>query len=176
MIDLNELKLVSEDNDVLNMPQQDFDFENPPCDPIELTKKLHECMVRYDGLGLSACQVGLPYRVFVIRADNDEPFAFFNPKIVSESENLISMKEGCLSFPLLYMNVKRPDFVRIRYQNEKGETTTDKFSGMTGRVVLHEYDHMQGTVFLQKVSRMEKDRSLRKRAILKRKVKKALGK
>jgi peptide deformylase len=82
------------------------------------------------------------------------------------------MKEGCLSFPLLYMNVKRPDFVRLRYQNEKGETNTERFIGMTARVVLHEFDHMNGVLFLEKVSRMEKDRSLRKRAILKRKVKK----
>jgi peptide deformylase len=95
-----------------------------------------------------------------------------NPKIISESDTLISMKEGCLSFPLLYMNVKRPDFVRLRYQNERGDTTTERFIGMTARVVLHEYDHMNGIVFLEKASRMEKDRSLRKRAILKRKVKK----
>jgi peptide deformylase len=110
--------------------------------------------------------------VFVIRTEEDKPFALFNPKIISESENLISMKEGCLSFPLLYMNVKRPDFVRLRYQNEKGETNTERFIGMTARVVLHEFDHMNGVLFLEKVSRMEKDRSLRKRAILKRKVKK----
>jgi|694.fasta_scaffold24487_7 peptide deformylase len=172
MIDLNELKLVAENHPVLLSEQEDFNFENPQCDPIELAQRLHQCMVRSDGLGLSACQVGLPIKVFVIRTEEDKPFALFNPKIISESENLISMKEGCLSFPLLYMNVKRPDFVRLRYQNEKGETNTERFIGMTARVVLHEFDHMNGVLFLEKVSRMEKDRSLRKRAILKRKVKK----
>jgi len=172
MIDLNELKLIEENSPVLLSEQEEFNFENPQCDPIELSQKLHQCMVKYDGLGLSACQVGIPIKVFVVRTEEDKPFALFNPKIISESEKLISMKEGCLSFPLLYMNVKRPDYVRIRYQNEKGETTTERFIGMTARIVLHEFDHMNGIVFLEKVSRMEKDRSLRKRAILKRKVKK----
>ena len=172
MIDLNDLKLVSENDPILLAEQEEFNFQEPQCDPIELTQKLHECMVKSDGLGLSACQVGIPLRVFVIRTEDDKPFAVFNPKIISESDTLISMKEGCLSFPLLYMNVKRPDFVRLRFQNERGDTTTERFIGMTARVVLHEYDHMNGIVFLEKASRMEKDRSLRKRAILKRKVKK----
>lgn len=172
MIDLTDLKLVAETDSVLTSPQEEFDFANPQCDPKELAIKLHECMVKYDGLGISACQVGIPLKVFNIRTDDDQVFSLFNPKIVDISENTVSMKEGCLSFPLLYMNVKRPDYVRIRYQNQDGEINTEKFIGMTARVILHEYDHMEGIVFLEKASRMEKDRSVRKRAILRRKVKK----
>jgi peptide deformylase len=96
----------------------------------------------------------------------------FNPRIVDHSDKLISMKEGCLSFPLLYLNVKRPDRIRIRYQYHDGETTTQQFIGMTARIVLHEYDHMEGKVFTQKASSFEKERALRKRMILKRKVSK----
>lgn len=165
------LDFVPETSSTLLTECEEFDFNNPPCDPKELAQALHDKMVKSDGLGLSANQVGLPYRVFVMRT-GDEPFAVFNPKIVDISDNELVMKEGCLSFPLLYLNVKRPDGVRIRYQKEDGSTTTEKFIGMTARIALHEFDHMIGKVYTQKASQFETQRALRKRMILKRKVKK----
>ena len=165
------LELVSESATVLHEECLEFDFANPPYDPKELTQALHDKMVSQDGLGLSANQVGIPYRVFVMRT-GEEPFAIFNPKVVDISDREISMKEGCLSFPLLYLSVKRPDFVRIRFQDENGETRTEKFIGMTARIALHEFDHMLGKVYTQKASAFESQRAMRKRMILKRKVKK----
>ncbi len=165
------MKYVPEDSEILLTECKDFDFTNPPHDPKELAQALHDTMVKSDGLGLSANQVGIPYKVFVMRT-GDEPFAMFNPKIVDMSNKEISMKEGCLSFPLLYLNVKRPDAVRIRFQNEHGETNTKRFIGMTARIALHEFDHMLGKVYTQKASTFETQRALRKRMILKRKVKK----
>lgn len=165
------LEFVPETSSTLLTECEEFDFSNPPCDPKELAQALHDKMLKSDGLGLSANQVGLPYKVFVMRT-GDEPFAMFNPKIVDISDNELVMKEGCLSFPLLYLNVKRPDGVRIRYQKEDGSTTTEKFIGMTARIALHEFDHMLGKVYTQKASQFETQRALRKRMILKRKVKK----
>lgn len=165
------LELVKEDAPILKQACEDFDFSNPPCDPIELAKNLNETMIAKDGLGLSANQVGLPYRVFVIRIEKDEPFPIFNPKILTTSDKMISMKEGCLSFPLLYMSIKRPDSVRIRFTDQYGETSTHRFIGMTARVVLHEYDHMEGKLFTEIASKFESNRALRKRGILKRRVK-----
>jgi peptide deformylase len=165
------LELVSESATVLHEECLEFDFANPPYDPKELAQALHDKMVSQDGLGLSANQVGIPYRVFVMRT-GEEPFAIFNPKVVDVSDREISMKEGCLSFPLLYLSVKRPDFVRIRFQDENGETRTEKFIGMTARIALHEFDHMLGKVYTQKASAFETQRAIRKRMILKRKVKK----
>ena len=165
-----EMKLVSEDAEVLRQPCQEFDFANPPFDPKEFAESLYEAMKKNDGLGLSANQVGYPYKVFAVRTD-EAPLVLFNPRLVDVSDNIIAMKEGCLSFPLLYLNVKRPDRVRVRFQYYDGETTTKQFIGMSARVVQHEYDHMEGTVFLSKASSMETLRSLRKRRILKRKVK-----
>ena len=106
-----------------------------------------------------------------MRVDGEKPYALFNPRIVSESEKQISMKEGCLSFPLLYMNVKRPDSVRIRYQTETGETKTQQFIGMSARVALHEMDHMNGITYTNRASKFELDGAMRKRMILKRKIK-----
>lgn len=171
MIALQELQLISEDSGILKQLQDNFDFSKPIYDPKDLAFKLNECMIKNNGLGLSACQVGIPFRVFVMRVNGDEPLALFNPRIVNQSDNMISMKEGCLSFPLLYMNVKRPDAVRIRFQNYNGETKTQQFIGMSARVALHEMDHMEGITYLNRASSFELQRATRKRMILKRKVK-----
>jgi peptide deformylase len=165
------LKLVSESSSTLHEECLEFDFNNPPIDPKEFAKSLHDMMVSKDGLGLSANQVGIPYRVFVMRT-GDEPFAIFNPRVVDVSNRELVMKEGCMSFPLLYLNIKRPDSVRIRFQNEMGETRTEKFIGMSARVALHELDHMLGKVYTTKASKFETERAVRKRMILKRRVKK----
>jgi len=171
MIELKELQLISEESGILKQLQGEFDFQSPLYDPKDLAFKLNECMKKHNGLGLSACQVGIPFRVFALRVDGDEPYVLFNPKIVSQSDNMISMKEGCLSFPLLYMNVKRPDAVRIRYQTYTGEIKTQQFIGMSARVALHEMDHMEGITYLSRASSFELQRATRKRMILKRKVK-----
>jgi len=166
-----ELKLIPEDSMMLLQPCQEFDFNNPPFDPKELAEGLYDAMKKNDGLGISANQVGVPYRVFCMRTE--PPITLFNPRIVDVSEEEVLMKEGCLSFPLLYLNVKRPDRVRIRFQKEDGETVTETFIGMSARIALHEYDHMDGKVFTQKASKFESQRAIRKRMILQRKVKKA---
>jgi peptide deformylase len=171
MIELNALELVPETSEILKQTQRDFDFENLPYDPKDLAFKMNECMKKNDGLGLSACQVGIPYRVFVMRINGDEPLALFNPRIVNQSDNMVPMKEGCLSFSLLYMNVRRPDSVRIRFQTYTGDTKTQQFIGMSARVALHEMDHMQGITYLTRATPFEMQRAMRKRMILKRKIK-----
>jgi peptide deformylase len=171
MIELKELHLIPETNGILKQMQGEFDFKSPVFDPKNLAERMNECMKKYNGLGLSACQVGIPFKVFVMRVDGEEPLALFNPRVVSVSENEVSMKEGCLSYPLLYMNVKRPDAVRIRFQTADGETKTQQFIGMSARVALHEMDHMEGITYTNRASSFELQRATRKRMILKRKVK-----
>ena len=164
------LEFVPETSPILLQECKEFDFNNPQFDPKEFAQALHNKMVKSDGLGLSANQVGQPYRVFVMRTD-EKPYAVFNPRVVNVSDKELIMKEGCLSFPLLYLNVKRPDSIRIRFQDENGKTRTEKFIGMTARIALHEFDHMLGKVYTQKASSYETQRAIRKRTILKRKVK-----
>jgi peptide deformylase len=166
------LEFVPESSSMLLQPSKEFDFSNPPFDPKEFAESLYNTMARHDGLGLSAVQVGHPYRVFAMRNDKD-PIVLFNPRIVFQSENILSMKEGCLSFPLLFLSVKRPDSIRIRYQTWENTTDTSTFIGMTARVALHEYDHLEGKLFTQVASSFEVERSKRKRMILQRKVKSA---
>lgn len=168
---MKTLEFVSETDPILFDKCQEFDFENPPFNAEEFANGLYNMMAKHDGLGLSANQVGHPYRIFAMRND-EHPMVLFNPKIVFESENEVAMKEGCLSFPLLYLSVKRPDSIRIRYQDYTGKVDTLTLIGMSARIALHEYDHLEGKTFTQKASQFETQRAMRKRMILQRRVKK----
>lgn len=142
-----------------------FNFDEPPIDPEELSNNLKESMIAHRGLGLSACQVGLPWQVFVVGDPNDPDniTAFFNPKIVHTSDNMVLMEEGCLSFPGLFVKVKRADLVRIRYSNEQGNTVTQVYDQIPARVILHEFDHMSGMTFKNRASRYHYEQALRQK-------------
>jgi peptide deformylase len=144
------LDLVNGKDPILRTKTEKFDF-NSDIDPIELSKNLAETMIANKGLGLAAPQVGLPYRVCVITG---QPIlAMFNPKIVDQSEEQVLLKEGCLSFPNLYIKVKRPAVIRVRYTRPNQETVTEEFSGLTARIVQHEIDHLEGILFTDRASR-----------------------
>lgn len=145
-------QLVPSNDPILKQELEQFDFSNPPTDPIQLAHDLAESMLAHNGLGLSANQIGLPYRVFAIKAE--QILVCFNPKIVDHSDETIYLEEGCLSFPDLYIKVKRPQKIKIRYTEPNGNTVTKLFSGLTARVILHEYDHMQGLTYLQRANRI----------------------
>ena len=138
--------LLPEGSPTLNEPLPDFDFSNPPVDPNQFASSLVETCIKNRGLGLSANQCGFPYRVFVAGAEN-EYVAYFNPKIISMSDNEDIGDEGCLSFPNLFLKVLRPRWVKIEYQDYKGEKHTGQFEGLTARILLHEIDHMNGITF-----------------------------
>jgi peptide deformylase len=142
--------LVKSDDSNLYSPLPEFDFANPPISPVELASNLVETCKKYNGIGLSANQCGLPFRVFVAGIDT-EFVAFFNPKLISASDNLVNMQEGCLSYPNLFLNIKRPDRIDVEYQDYLGQTKTTTFTGITARCFLHELDHMNGIVYTSKV-------------------------
>lgn len=158
-------ELVDSRDPILKQETSKFDFENPPEDPEELSKYMAELMVEKRGVGLAAPQIGLPYSVFVVGDPNniESVMAFFNPKIVDFSENLVYYQEGCLSYPDLILKIKRPDGVRLRFTDQFGQTTTTKYAGVTARIIQHEYDHLQGSVFIQKANRyhLEQAKKLR---------------
>lgn len=163
------LDLVPEDDPILHQQFEDFDFSTPPVDPIELANNLIETMVAHKGLGLSACQVGLPYRAFVLWSE--QPLAIFNPRIVDQKNEFITLDEGCLSFPHLFIKVKRPSMIKARFQDANGETHTQVFIGMTARGFLHEMDHLDGVLFTQRASKVHTARAFNQRKNLVRKLK-----
>ena len=152
------------DNKLLNIPTTPFDFENPPVDPTILVEQLVTLMIESKGVGLSANQVGLPYRVFVMGnpGDKESIIPVFNPTIINYSEETEYSEEGCLTYPGVWLKVKRPYAVLFEYEDEKGEKHQKELVGLPSRIFQHEYDHMEGTDFTQKVSRLKIDRAMKK--------------
>lgn len=152
-------ELVESTNPILKQKMEPFDFSNPPVDPNQLALDLIESMNVHDGYGLSANQLGLPYRVFVMRGDPN--FVCFNPRIVMYGEEKNILEEGCLSFPNLIVKVQRPKHVRVRFQTPSGIMTTKQFTGMTARVFQHEIDHLDGILFFERANRFHREKAFK---------------
>ena len=155
------MKLVEANDPVLLNPCEKFDFNNPPFDPIQFAHDLVRTLYEYNGIGLSANQVGVPYQVFALRAV-PENFVCYNPRIVMPSEETITLEEGCLTYPGLFVKIKRPRHVKVRFQMPNGETRTETFTGMSARAFQHEMDHMEGKIFYNQASKYHKDQAIRR--------------
>ena len=129
----------------------------------ELSKVMYDNMAKYGGLGLSANQIGLPYRMFVMgghpQIEDGKVRSVFNPLINDVSPESINLKEGCLSFPFLFLSIKRPKWCSVRYTDENGEEIEETLHGMSARIFMHENEHMNGYVFTDLVSKLKLERA-----------------
>lgn len=148
---------------VLRKVAQDIDKDYPNFD--EFVKNMWDTMYHSDGVGLAAPQVGKSVRFFVIDGspfEEDDPKmkdfkkTFINAQIVEESEEEATMNEGCLSIPLLREDVSRPTKIRMEYYDENFDFHDEWFEGMAARIIQHEYDHLEGTMFTDKVAPIKK--------------------
>ena len=155
------MNLVNANDPILITRCNNFDFNNPPVDPIEFSKELVKFMYDSNGIGLAANQVGVPYRIFAMRGQ-PENFVCFNPRIVQPSEMQVVLEEGCLTYPGLYVKIKRPQHIRVRFQTPNGDTLTKQFTGMTARIFQHELDHLDGIVFYNKANRFHREQAMKK--------------
>ena len=155
------MQLVKHNDPILITQCQPFNFQEPPFDPIEFSNELVKAMYEWNGLGLAANQVGVPYRVFAMRGQ-PQNFVCFNPRIVLPSSEQIILDEGCLSFPGLVVKVKRPRHIRVRFDTPNGDTRTETFIGMSARVFQHELDHLNGLLYFNKANRYHKEIALKK--------------
>ena len=127
-----------------------------PCskdlDRPEMSRILKENMIHYGGVGLSANQIGIGERVFimVLNMETEETITCFNPRIIKRYDDNVWCEEGCLSFPDEIINVERPDRIVVKYEDEDKKDHKIKLSGMAARVFLHEFDHLEGIVFTQR--------------------------
>lgn len=135
-------------------------------DAEQLEKEMIDFMLANGGIGLAANQIGLAKRVFVMGSKNitgfPEPFALFNPVILEHSEETKMDKEGCLSFPGMWLMVKRPAWIRAEYQDSKGNIHEVKMDGYLAKCFQHEYDHLEGICFVDRVSKMKLDLAMKK--------------
>jgi peptide deformylase len=157
------MKLVSTKDPILFKELQDVDIKNPQIDLKQTKEDMVELMVSKRGLGLSASQVGIDYKVFVIGEDKENTMMFVNPKVLSVSEETELDFEGCLTYPDVFLKMHRPTSVEASWYDEDGNPQTGNFEGYTARCFLHEFDHLYGVVFSQKVSRLKWDRALKKK-------------
>ena len=143
----------------------------------ELTKAMFACMQRFNGIGLTANQVGLPFNMFVIGGhpsiEKGLKMTCFNPMIVSASEETVRMKEGCLTFPFIFLDIERPRKVVVKYTDNKGDLQEAHLDGMMSRIFQHEYDHMLGRNFTEKVSKFKLKRAMEKRDKMLKKIDKS---
>ncbi len=127
-----------------------------PCskdlDRSEMSCILKENMMHYEGIGLSANQIGISERVFImmLNIETEETITCFNPRIVKRYDDNVMFEEGCLSFPDEFVNVERPDKIIVKYEDEDKKDHKIKLSGMAARVFLHEFDHLEGIVFTER--------------------------
>jgi len=136
-----------------------FDFDK--YNATEVGEALFARMEELGGIGLSANQVGLDMKFFVFGAEDSLKRYIANPVLIGIGDEQVSMKEGCLSLPGVFLMVKRPTKCTLKYQNEQGDEVVEEFLDLAARVVLHEYDHMLGQNFTQRVSKMKLDRAIK---------------
>ena len=124
----------------------------------ELIEQMFESMREHKGIGLAAVQVGSLYRLFVTEVAGDGPRAFVNPEIVETSLEQGVFEEGCLSIPGVEAEVIRPLQVRVQAWNENGKPFTLDAEDMLARVVQHEYDHLNGVLFIDHLDPKKRER------------------
>ena len=129
------------------------DLSTNQVDLDKLCSTMYDTMKANDGMGLAANQVGVEQRVFIM--DNDERY-YFNPKIVDTSNELCMDKEGCLSFPNMWVNVKRPKEITVEWQTKAGVLKYAKFDDYWGKCFQHELDHLNGKLFIDHLRPMKK--------------------
>jgi len=148
---------------MLRKVAQDVDLKDPGLKT--LVDDMFETMYVSDGVGLAAPQIGKSIRIFVIDGSEmakDHPNllgfkkAFINPKILKADDEKVVYNEGCLSLPTLHEEVQRPSKIRIQYYDEYGKFCDETLDGMKARIIQHEYDHLEGVLFIDYLSPLRK--------------------
>ena len=157
------MNLIKSPNKWLDTQVKPFDFENLNSEHV--VDQMIEKMIEWGGLGLAANQIALDAQVFVMKPtllEDKTPLAIFNPEIVEVSSETETGPEGCLSYPGLWLDVKRPVAISAKYFDRTGKECTITLYDLDARCFLHEYDHLQGITFTDRVSKLKLDRARKK--------------
>ena len=129
---------------------------------IDIVKKMLEALENEKGVGLAGPQIGFMKRIFIVKLEGDTERVFINPSILETSHKTVKHEEGCLSIPGIYSNVVRSESIKIQAWNEKGRPFTMEASGLLARVILHEYDHLEGVLFLDHLPENKRNKLIEK--------------
>ena len=140
--------LIPEDHKVLHQKIKKCSYN---LDRKELSRTLIENMKHHEGVGLSANQIGIPERAFVMirNMEYNEIIVCFNPRIVKTYSEKVEMEEGCLSYPDLFLKISRPKKIVVKYEDVDKKIHKLKLDELASRIFQHEYDHMEGITYRQ---------------------------
>lgn len=156
------MKLIKYPNDFLEKEVKDVDLENPGFDPVELKKEMVNFMLANDGIGLSANQVGIDAKVFVMGDSLENSTMCINPTVLQYTSDTVQDIEGCLSFPNVFVKVNRPKEILAQYWDENLKECVVKIEGYSAKCYLHELDHLLGITFKDRVSKLKWDMAIKK--------------
>jgi peptide deformylase len=125
---------------------------------VKIAEDMIEIMHRGKGVGLAGPQIGLMKRIFVVHVEGDMPRVFINPSIIETSQDRVKYEEGCLSVPGIWEDVIRPESIRVQAWNEKGRPFTLETAGILARVIQHEYDHLEGILFIDRLPEVKRNK------------------
>jgi peptide deformylase len=157
--------------DILTLPDPRLRLVSQPIGSVDtevrrLVEDMFETMYAAPGIGLAAIQIGVPKRVITMDlAKKDEgrkPQVFINPEILATSADRSTYEEGCLSIPEYYEEVERPSEVKFRYLDLEGTAHELEASGLLATCVQHEIDHLNGVLFIDHISKLKRDRIIKK--------------
>lgn len=166
------LELVEQDHKLLNQVLEKYEFDTDPegiAKRVDMVNNLIETLTYKQGIGISANQVGLPHRVFVLRSN--PALICFNPRVIDQSTEKTNLDETCLTYPNLVIPVKRPKMIKVRFQDINGEMKTEKFIGMTAKIFMHQLDLLNGIHYTNKANPIHVERGKRQSKILNRQIK-----
>ena len=130
----------------------------------KIAQEMIDSLQTEKGVGLAGPQTGLMERIFVTNVDGDGPRVFINPSIIETSQETAKYEEGCLSIPGIWADVIRPKTVKVQAWNEKGRAFTIETGGILARVILHEFDHLEGVLFIDRLPEAKRKKILDKLA------------
>jgi peptide deformylase len=129
---------------------------------VNLSKKMLEVLKKDKGIGVAGPQIGVMKRIFVVHVEGDEERIFINPSILETSHETTKYEEGCLSVPGVYAQIIRSETVKVQAWNEKGRPFTLEASGLLARVIMHEYDHLEGVLFFDHLPQAKREKLVEK--------------
>jgi len=157
--------------DIIKLPEPILKTVSAPVAAVteevrRLVKDMFDTMYAAPGIGLAAVQIGVAKRIVVTDVVKDDqpkaPLCFVNPEIVWQSEDTTEYEEGCLSIPEVYDKVVRPAEVRVRYMDLDGEEQVLHCTGLLATCIQHEIDHINGVLFIDHLTRLKRDRIVKK--------------
>jgi len=157
--------------DIVKLPDKRLRLVSEPVKRIDadirkLIEDLFETMYDAPGIGLAAIQIGVPKRVITMdlskKEDNHQPQVFINPKIMWTSDETAKYEEGCLSIPDYYEEVERPAQVKVKYLDRDGKAREIEAKGLLATCLQHEIDHINGILFIDHLSKLKRDRVIKK--------------